>query len=188
MQVQSTPDLETLARICRIANREAYRVYRHRSSCIFTSAALRDALETLGLQAELLRVEARGAGTKGLVILGSDGDGSRRPAAAPGMWRGHVAVIVEQRFLLDPTLDQIPGCAPFAGEVTDEWLRGDKTLWWVDGVRAVGFPGRDADRAVRYHALPGRGGWKSAPDFRHGTRRRAVVAAIVERFSRGRGR
>lgn len=179
MQGQCTPDIETLGRLCRLANREACKVYRRRSSCIFTSATLRDVLESLGIDAELMRVEVVGFGKRGPVILGSDGDGVRRPAAQPGMWWGHLAVVADRHFLLDPTLDQIPGCKPFVGEITDAWLRGERTLWWVDGERANGFPERNADTAIRYHAFPGRGGWKGAPDFRYVTRRRPVVASIL---------
>jgi hypothetical protein len=174
-----TPDIETLDRLCRLTNRKAFAVYGIRSSCIFTSAALRDILEHLGIDAELMRVEALGFGKKGPVILGSDGDGTRRPASAPGMWKGHLTVIADGRFLLDPTLDQIDGCKPFTGEITDMWLRGEQTLWWVDGVRANGFPAQKAESATRYHAFPGRGGWKSAPDFRSANRRRPVVEAVL---------
>jgi hypothetical protein len=43
MQVQCTPDIETLDRLCRLANREAFAIFERRDSCITTSAALMDA-------------------------------------------------------------------------------------------------------------------------------------------------
>lgn len=177
-QNQCISDLKTLQRLCRLTNRKAFSLNRRRDTCIFTAATLRDVLDALGVPAEMMRVEAVGVGRKGAVILGSDGDGLRLPAAAPGMWHGHVAVVADRRFLLDPTFDQIPGCKPFTGDVTDEWLSGEKPLWWVDGVLAKGFPGYEATTATRYFAYPGRGGWKSAPDFRI-SRRRELVAEIV---------
>ena len=177
MQIECTPDIKTLERLCRLTNRKAFTAFRARDTCIITAATLRDVLEELGVPAKLIRVEAVGFGKNGPTILGSDGDGSRRRAAGPGMWPGHLAVVATEQFLLDPTLDQITGCKPFAGEITEEWLNGTRTLWWVDGERAPGFPSQ-AKTATRYHAFPGRGGWKSAPDFRP-SRRRELVASIL---------
>lgn len=180
MQNQCTQDIETLDRLCRLANREAFAVCGIRNSCILTSAVLRDVLEHLGIPAELMRVEAVSFGTRGAVILGSEGDGTRRRAAAPSMWHGHLAVIAAGRFLLDPTLDQIDGQEPFTSEITDAWLRGEETLWWLDGIPAKRVTGSgQVAETLRYRALPHRGGWKRAPDFRYVTRRRPVVNAVL---------
>lgn len=178
MQDQCTPDIEMLRRLCRLVNREVFAVCEVRNSCILTSATLRDVLEQLGIEATLMRVETLGFGSKGLVILGSDGDGRRLPAAQPGVWRGHVVVIAAQRFLMDATLDQIDGLTPFVGEITEDWLHAEKTLWWVNGMRVDRLSSDETKAAVRYHSFPGRGGWRSAPDFRP-TRRRALVGAIL---------
>jgi hypothetical protein len=80
-----------------------------KDTCILTSYALVDVLKRLGYNAYPVRVEAAvfpndrklyGA------VLGSQGDGSRRPAAGKGMWRGHLAVAIDKDWLLDRTLDQ----------------------------------------------------------------------------------
>src|SRR6266480_4619758 len=76
-----------------------------RSTCMLTSFALHEVLQRLGYNSRPLRIEAavfpddrKLCGT----ILGSH-SGCRR-AASPGMWRGHLAVVVEDDWLLDPTL------------------------------------------------------------------------------------
>lgn len=184
MPVQCTPDIETLDRLCRLTNREAFDLCGIRNTCITTSAALRDILERLGIPAELMRVEVAGFSTKGLVILGSDGDGQRRPKPKDGGWWGHVAVVAAGQFLLDPTFDQVEGCQPFTGEITEDWLTGKQTLWWVDGVRAPGFPGNsaaDLPSTIRYHALAGRGGWKGTPAFRL-WQRRDIIDAVLSKW------
>jgi hypothetical protein len=61
-------------------------------------------------------------------------------------------------------------------EFPDEWLAGDWRCWWrpvIDVPIAEGF--------VRYKAFPGRGGHKSAPDFRP-SHRREIVKTIVSQL------
>ena len=181
MQGQCTPDIETLDRLCRLVNREAFDLCGIRNTCITTSAALRDVLERLGIPAEMMRVEAAVPVGNSAIILGHDGDGQRRPKPKDGGWWGHVAVVAAERFLLDPTLDQVKDCQPFSGEVTDDWLAGKCALWWVDGVRADGFPAAHADTALRYYAFPGRGGWKSTPAFRL-WQRRDIIDAVLSKW------
>ena len=74
---------------------------------MLTSFALHDVLQRLGYGSRPLRIEAavfpddrKLCGT----ILGTR-SGCRR-VASPGKWRGHLAVVVEDEWLLDPTLDR----------------------------------------------------------------------------------
>jgi hypothetical protein len=89
----------------------------HRDTCILTSAALRDVLRHFGYSAEMMRIEAAAANDaidRAACILGSDGDGSRRQKANPGMWCGHVGVVTGN-VLLDPTLDQVNDTYTYLG-------------------------------------------------------------------------
>jgi hypothetical protein len=176
MQVQCTPDIETLDRLCRLANREAFAIFERRDSCITTSAALMDVLRVLGINADVMRVCAMvfKDTTRTACSLGSDGDGTRRPAAGPGMWRGHLAVIADGRFLMDATLDQANdtdpdfGAEPFVSEIEPAFLTDRHALLW----------GTTGPSRVRYYPLPGRGGWKSAPAFRLWQRRDLIDAIL----------
>ena len=101
----TTPEFQKLAAL---TNRVVIRFNESRSTCVLTSFALHDVLQRLGYGSRPLRIEAavfpddrKLCGT----ILGAFGAGCRR-AASPGMWRGHLAVVVEDEWLLDPTLDQ----------------------------------------------------------------------------------
>jgi hypothetical protein len=181
MRSQCNPDVETLRRLCHMVNRECFVFTERRDTCIFTSAVLLDVLTGLGIEAELMRVEAVSFGSPHATSLGSDGDGTRRPAAGPGMWRGHLAVVAMRRYLMDPTLDQINGRDPLVGEITPRWLSGEHSMWWIDGEPAETLSLSQADHAVRYRAFPGRGGWKGAQAFRP-TYRRALVASILAQW------
>lgn len=170
--------LDTLHRLCVATNRAAFGHWGIRNSCVGTSGALLDVLTAHGIEARPLRVEAavRGFGPIG-AVLGSFGDGSRRPAAAPGCWAGHLTVVAVERFLLDPTLDQVEGAEPWTSEVTDAFLKGDETLWFDKP-----FPHRPGV-TLRYHAYPTKGGWKSAPAFRQGNRWPVVAAVLAQLVS-----
>jgi hypothetical protein len=89
------------------ANRVASEFNGSRDTCVLTSFALNDVLRRLGHDSRPLRIEAavfpddqKLVGT----ILGSLN--GRRARAAPDMWWGHLAVIIDDEWLLDPTLDQ----------------------------------------------------------------------------------
>jgi hypothetical protein len=172
------PDLASMREICSLTNELSYALDGLRNTCIFTSAALCDALIALGIPSRMMRVDALVDIDGNCTLLGSFGDGSRRTAAARGMWHGHVAVVADERFLLDPTLDQARGAAPFVSEVTDEFLAGEQLLFWVDGVRYTNYPGPSSN-LIRYSAYPHLCGWKGAPDFRYPRRRRSLVDDIV---------
>jgi hypothetical protein len=103
-------------------------------------------------------------------ILGSDGDGSRRPAAGPDHWHGHLVATAEGKFVLDATLDQTRLAPPLVIEIPDP-------RWWAGGWPLfIQIPGRQ----VRYAAFPGRGGYKSAPDFRPCRRKEIVTNVVAE--------
>ena len=91
------------------ANQVAAKFNGTRDTCVLTSYALHDVCKRLGYKSRPLRIEAavfpddrKFYGT----ILGGFSEPGRRQAASPGMWRGHLAVLVEDAWLLDPTLDQ----------------------------------------------------------------------------------
>jgi hypothetical protein len=91
------------------ANREAAKFNGSRDTCVLTSYALHNVLQRLGYKSRPLRIEAavfpddrKFCGT----ILGGWTEPGPRRAASPGKWWGHLAVIVEDDWLLDPTLDQ----------------------------------------------------------------------------------
>jgi hypothetical protein len=177
------PDVAPLARVTTTVHDEALAASGRRDTCIFTSAALVAVLEALGYAASMARVEVavfapdrRQIGT----VLGSFGDGTRRPAAAPGKWAGHVAVLVTagphgdlpQPILCDPTMDQAEGLVdrPVAVRVPQDWWApgGRVRLRWESGVFG------------RVDAHPERRGWLSAPDYRAAAGRRPVVAACLQ--------
>ena len=95
------------------------------------------------------------------------------------MWYGHVAVIVDELYLLDPTLDAIEGAPPFVGMVTEEFLAGEKCIFWFDGVRHLTYPESPQGTLIRYRAFPKKCGWKSAPAFGYARHRRHLVDWIV---------
>jgi hypothetical protein len=102
--------MSTLDEIVSLTNRISLEFNNgSRDTCILTSYALNDVLHRLGYNAYPLRVEAgvfpsdsKLCGT----ILGSQGDGSRKPATGKDMWQGHLVIAVDKDWLLDATLDQ----------------------------------------------------------------------------------
>src|SRR5262245_55857531 len=92
-----------------IANRIAAKFNGSRDTCVLTSFALSDVCKRLGYNSRPLRIEAavfpddpKLSGN----ILGGFSEPGRRRAASPGMWWGHLAVLVEDAWLLDATVDQ----------------------------------------------------------------------------------
>jgi hypothetical protein len=149
--------------------------------CILAAAATRDILQAKGWNADVLRVSAtvfppRDRRNLYSISLGSDGDGTRRQAAGPNEWRGHLVAIADDRWLLDPTLDQTGRAPPMVFEFPEEWLAGDWRCWWRP---VIDIP--LADGWVRYESFPGRGGYKSAPDFRP-SHRREIVKAVIDQL------
>lgn len=139
-------------------------------------------LTQFGIKAEPLRATTdilpeNGDG----VILGSDGDGVKRPAAKPGYWKGHLVSLVEDQYLIDTTLDQI-NSRRFCTVAKPVVIYLPDTNWWDQRWpeyhrtgRLSLFPGF----TVRYQKFHGQNGWKSAGDFRPG-RRKEIVEQLIE--------
>jgi hypothetical protein len=91
-----------------VANQIAVKFNGSRDTCILTSFALHDVLQRLGYISRSLRIEAAVFPDDRKLygnILGRIDPGCRR-RASPGKWWGHLAVVVDNDWLLDATLDQ----------------------------------------------------------------------------------
>lgn len=165
-----------LQRACNLANEVAYRYLGYRNSCIVTSHALAAFLRIQRYEADLVRPEwhvfpEHGHGA----ALSWDGDGSRRPAASPGHWRGHLAVSCTG-FLLDPTIDQLS-----TEDMKISPLVISMAGWWNEGT-GIKFVDENGTffRGDRYHR---QAGWKSAPDARP-SRWRPLLHRIADAWIR----
>ena len=79
---------------------------RRTDFCILASFALQNII----VGSKVVRVTAGIFPTDRTIygtVLGSEGDGTFRPKAKKGHWHGHCCVLVEDTWLLDPTLDQV---------------------------------------------------------------------------------
>lgn len=176
--------LEQLDQFCLQANQEIFRYYGSRGSCIFSTGVICEVLAHFGFQAEPIRVET------GLFhddpkshgcVLGSSGDGTRRPAAGKDMWAGHLASIANERYLIDTTLDQANENNPHlhAKPIVID-LRATK---WFDqdlrGGQCTGLLRLWDDVQVRYSPAWRQVGWKSAGDFLP-SRRREIVPLLLK--------
>ena len=108
----STDAVNKFQQITNIANEEAFKDYGRRDTCIFTSFALADALRRMDYNSKVVRVTAKVYPTdpclEGSILGGTaTAPAGRRSAASPGMWRGHVVCVVDDRWLLDATLDSV---------------------------------------------------------------------------------
>ena len=103
-----TDDAILFQSIVDAVNVEAFAMTGTRSTCALASHALAHVLGRLGYLVYPLRVEVavhhRTDRTFCGTLLGRDPWG--RQAAEPGAWHGHLVVVVEMEWLLDPTLDQ----------------------------------------------------------------------------------
>jgi hypothetical protein len=173
-----------LSEFCLLANKEILNFYESRSSCVFSTAVVCDAMSRLGIKAEPLRVTAGvfpDAQDKYASILGGEGNGERQPASEPNMWKGHLVSLVEDRFLVDTTLDQVNDVHPHLGAVPcviylpdTEWGKPSHFpgYCWT-GLLSL-FPGA----TVRYSKIPRQNGWKHAGDFRP-CRRKEIVERLI---------
>src|SRR5258705_304899 len=161
--------ISDLRKLTESANKFAFEWCGHRSTCILTSAALVYVLRELGYEAFPVRVrcsvhhptDRKLTGT----VLGSDGDGCRRPAAGQDMWHGHLAVIAENRYLLDPTVDQVGygehecnhwmRVPPLVAEVSERFIRGEE-----------GFSLEQGNANLYYNVRYKQAGFLSAPDWK----------------------
>jgi hypothetical protein len=177
---------EQLSAFCLLANRQIFHYYGRPDSCIFSTGVNCQVLQHFGLKAEPLRVEAGIFPDEPKLhgcVLGSIGDGTRRPAARPDCWHGHLGSLVEDVFLLDSTLDQANkgnrrlNAKPIVIDLrTTKWFDSDPpwigTPWtgllrpWGNGVQ------------LRYTQHHRQAGWKHAGDFRP-CRRRELVPQLI---------
>lgn len=168
-----------LQRWCNLANRAAWIDMGEPDTCILTSHALAAYLELMGREPRLVRVEAAAFGPRTGHILGSEGNGTRMPAAAPGMWNGHLAVACDGH-LLDPTIDQMN--LDDHNQFSFAPLVFGLPVWWDEG-RAIFFTDGGGNM-LRYTKFSRQAGWKSAPDARP-SHWRPVTALMVELEARG---
>jgi hypothetical protein len=99
-----------LSKFCLLANREIFKFYGRRDSCVFSTAVVCDVLTRFGIDAKPLRVEAAVFDTKPGgrgVVLGGFSEPAQRKAAGEGMWHGHLVTLVDNEYLIDTTLDQV---------------------------------------------------------------------------------
>lgn len=87
-----------------LTNEEARKFTGMLNTCILSSYALSFVMQRFEIDARVLRVEAAifPDNRKDCTILGRQWG----PAAKPGEWVGHVAVLVDRTWLCDPTVDQ----------------------------------------------------------------------------------
>jgi hypothetical protein len=151
-----------------IANRIAVKFNDgSRDTCVLTSFALHDVLQHLGYNSRPLRIEAAifpdDRKFYGTIFGGWREPGFRQAAAAPGMWKGHLAVVVDDRWLLDPTLDQANKqewpraihVGPLAVQLTQKfWAEHGSILIRTNGC------------TVRFSPHPRQNGFKNAGDAR----------------------
>ena len=178
--------LSQLEAFCTLANKEIRRYYGSRGSCVFSTATVCQVLNHFGIQAEPLRVEA------GLFpddrkhygcLLGAIGDGTRRPAAQPDMWIGHLATLISGRYLFDSTLDQANENSPHLHAKpividlrTTKWFDPDPPLYgdpWTGLLR----PWNNGTQ-LRITQHPRQVCWKHAGDFRP-CRRRELTPRLI---------
>ena len=174
-----------LTAFCVLANKEILRHYGSRGSCIFSAATICEVLTHFGIKAEPLRVEAGIFPDEPKLhgcVLGSIGDGTRRPAAKKDMWRGHLASLVSDQYLIDTTLDQANTgrhlhVKPIVIDLrTTKWFDPDPP--WI-GESWTGLLTPWPGVQVRYTRFPRQAGWKNAGDFRP-RRRREIVATLIK--------
>lgn len=173
--------LKALNALCRLANRKAKRIYGISNTCIVTSAAIVNTLEVYDIPARMMRVSATVYGPTGAVILGAmEGDMGRRSSGSCKGWIGHAAVIVDDRYLVDATLDQVnttcPGLAatPFVSIVTPEFLAGQESMETTTGKQSAAV--------VRYRAYPNVRGWLSKPAYRKSQRRTLMSELLSNKW------
>jgi hypothetical protein len=144
--------------------------------CILASYAIQHVLRQLEFEnVNLLRVICDVSPSKSEygVVLGNDGNGSRRPKTPSGMWNGHLVTTVGRKWILDATLDQVNDqifrytcdydqfVKPLLGELSPEFWDNTAVYFNVDNKtsvqysifkRQVGF--KNASHARRSHWMP----------------------------------
>jgi hypothetical protein len=181
-------NLTVLTSFSSIANREVLKFYGNRGSCIFSTAVVCDVLAHYGFDARPLRVQATVLPTKPrehACTLGSDGDGSRQPAAGHGKWRGHLVTSVSNQYLVDTTLDQVNDIESHLRaepvvihlSTTDWFLCEDPKSYRYHRTGNLSVF-KSSDSIVRYAEHPRQNGFKYAGDFQ-ACRRKALAPALI---------
>jgi hypothetical protein len=101
--------LDFYHKLCSITNETIFQFMQSRDNCVLASAALDETLTFLKIphRAARLCLAAHHENPKTIgVVLGSEEPGPRRKME-PGRWAGHLGIIAEERFLVDPTADQV---------------------------------------------------------------------------------
>jgi hypothetical protein len=148
------------------ANQIAAKFNGARDTCVLRSFALHDVLKRLGYNSRPLRIEAavfpddrKFTGT----ILGGWREPGARRAAASDKWWGHLAVVIADSWLLDPTLDQANMSEwPRAIHVGPLAIRLSKKFWAEH--RSILF--RTNGCTVRFSPHPRQVGFVNAGDAR----------------------
>jgi hypothetical protein len=161
-----TNDGAKIPKVVSTTNRVAAKVNGSRSTCVPTSFALDAVLRRLGYNSRPLRIEAavfpddrKVCGT----ILGGWREPGCRRAASPGMWLGHFAVVIEDEWLLDPTLDQANKKEwPQAIHVGPLAIQLTREFWAEHGSILI----RTNDCSVRFSPHPRQNGFANAGDAR----------------------
>jgi len=181
--------IRELTKFCMLANRLILAHYQSLDSCIFSTGVVCEVLSHFGFKAVPLRVEAAVFPTNNKqtgCILGSEGDGTRMPAASPGCWLGHLVSLIENEYLMDTTLDQANDVYAYL-QVAPVVIYLPHTRWYSDGApipnpdyHCTGnLPLFASGSTVRYKKSHRQNGWKSAGDFQP-CRRREIVKIFIE--------
>ena len=168
--------IELLKEIARIANREARRLTGRRANCVLVSRVSCEVLPVLGDR-------CASTASKGSVhhpsdrraignVLGSDGDG---PRSKPGMWKGHLVVLADQRWLIDATIDQNHGRNGWV-ELDDVFV-GEVPIGFLEGEASCRSSLGNAE--VSYRVRRRQVGWKSAPDWRRESNWEPLVRMVL---------
>ncbi len=102
--------------------------------------------------------------------------GTRRTAAKPGCWSGHLVSLINDRYLMDTTLDQVDGGEPCVIDLREtEWFKPERPYApgpWTGILDML-------EVEIRYVQFRRQNGWKYAEDFRP-SRRKAEVVDLIE--------
>src|SRR6266478_8795096 len=180
--------LASLSKFCLLSNKIILAFYGERGSCIFSTAIDCDVLAHYGFDTRPLRVQATVLPTKPRehgCTLGSNGDGSRQPAAGHGKWRGHLVTLVDNQYIVDTTLDQVNDTEPHLRAepvvihlpATDWFLCEDPKSYRYHRTGNLSVF-NSSDSTARYAEYPRQNGFKCAGDFQ-ACRRKALVPALI---------
>jgi hypothetical protein len=166
-------DLERLARITAVCRTETLHI-RSERSCISSVRILTEVLDYFGHSSEPLPCTTMVFNAKGYELaeqgvpvdqwppeahsVGALGSGRLKPEV--NGWDGHLVALVEDHWLVDPSLDQFS--RPERG-ITTVPVVLDVTMW-TDRSRACQW-GRPDGQVLVYQVMPSPGPWRESPDW-----------------------